>query len=90
MISNRTIFAQLTRIKAFYGRTENAVKTQIWIATSIYVLIAIVKKELKLELNLYTILQILSMSLFEKVPILQALSDFDYQRTSLDSQMSLF
>ncbi|MCK5466821.1 IS4 family transposase [Candidatus Parcubacteria bacterium] len=81
---------QHLRIKAFYGRTENAVKTQIWIATSIYVLIAIVKKELKLELNLYTILQILSVSLFEKVPILQALSDFDCQRTSPDSQMSLF
>ena len=62
------------RIKAFYGRSENAVKTQIWIAVSIYMLVAIVKKELKIDLSLYTILQILSVSLFEKMPILQAFS----------------
>ncbi len=80
---------QHLRIKAFYGRSENAVKTQIWIAVSIYVLVAIVKKELKIKLSLYTILQILSISIFEKTSILQALSDFDIQRTSPDSQMPL-
>ncbi|NPV03155.1 MAG: IS4 family transposase [Syntrophaceae bacterium] len=65
---------QHLRIKAFYGTSENAVKTQIWIAISIYVLVAIVKKRLGLDQSLYTILQILSVSLFEKTPILQALS----------------
>ena len=65
---------QHLRIKKFYGNSENAVKTQIWIAISIYVLVAIVKKRLNLENSLYTILQILSVTLFEKTPILQALS----------------
>jgi transposase len=65
---------QHLRIKKFYGNSENAVKTQIWIAISVYVLVAIVKKRLKLENSLYTILQILSVTLFEKTPILQALS----------------
>jgi len=65
---------QHLRIKAFYGTSENAVKTQIWIAISIYVLVAIVKKRLGLDQSLYTILQILSVTLFEKTPILQALS----------------
>jgi len=65
---------QHLRIKAFYGTSENAVKTQIWIAISIYVLVAIVKKRLGLDRSLYTILQILSVTLFEKTPILQALS----------------
>jgi len=65
---------QHLRIKKFYGNSENAVKTQIWIAISIYVLVAIVKKRLKLDNSLYTILQILSVTLFEKTPILQALS----------------
>ena len=64
---------QHLRIKAFYGTSENAVKTQIWIAVSIYVLVAIVRKRLGLEVSLYQILQILSVTLFEKVPILQAL-----------------
>jgi len=71
---------QHLRIKAFYGTSENAVKTQIWIAISIYVLVAIVKKQMKLDLSLYTILQILSVSLFEKVPLYQALSDQDYKQ----------
>lgn len=62
---------QNLRIKAFYGTSENAVKTQIWIAVSVYVLVAIVKKRLHLEQSLYTILQILSVTLFEKIPILQ-------------------
>ena len=65
---------QHLRIKKFYGNSENAVKTQIWIAISVYVLVAIVKKRLNLENSLYTILQILSVTLFEKSPILQALS----------------
>jgi hypothetical protein len=69
---------QHLRIKAFYGTTENAVKTQVWIAISIYVLVAIVKKTLNLDKSLYTILQILSVTLFEKTPIFQALSDFNY------------
>jgi len=65
---------QHLRIKAFYGTSENAVKTQIWIAISVYVLVAIVKKELKLERSLNEILQILSLTLFEKTPVFQALS----------------
>jgi hypothetical protein len=65
---------QHLRIKAFYGTSQNAVKIQIWIAISIYVLVAIVKKELRIDLSLYTILQILSVTLFEKTPISQALS----------------
>jgi hypothetical protein len=69
---------QHLRIKAFYGTSENAVKTQIWIAISVYVLVAIVKKRLNLSLSLYTILQILSVSLFEKIPVLQALTATDY------------
>jgi hypothetical protein len=68
---------QHLRIKAFYGQSENAVKTQIWIAVSIYVLVAIVRKRLGLEASLYQILQILSLSLFEKMPILRALQPSD-------------
>ena len=66
---------QHLRIKSFFGTSENAVKTQIWIAISIYVLVAIIKKQLKLELKLSEILQILSITLFEKVPIYQVLTD---------------
>jgi len=66
---------QHLRIKAFYGTSENAVKTQIWIAVSVYVLVAIVKKQLRLDdMSLYTILQILSVTLFEKAPLLQVLT----------------
>ena len=68
---------QHLRIKAFYGTTENAVKTQIWIAISVYVLVAIVKKRLKLEQSLYSLLQILSVTLFEKTPILCVLQAID-------------
>jgi transposase len=68
---------QHLRIKKFYGTSENAVKTQIWIAVSVYVLVAIIKKELGLEQSLYTILQFLSVSIFEKTPILQALSELE-------------
>jgi len=70
---------QHLRIKKFYGNSENAVKTQIWIAISVYVLVAIIKKRLNLDMSLYTILQILSVSLFEKTPILQAFSSNDYE-----------
>jgi hypothetical protein len=65
---------QHLRIKAFYGTSENAVKTQVWIAISVYVLVAILKKQLNLDRSLYTMLQILSVTLFEKTPILQAFS----------------
>jgi hypothetical protein len=83
---------QHLRIKAFYGTSENAVKTQIWIAISVYVLVAIIKKRLKLDLSLYTILQIFSITLFEKMPILQALTETDYKNkiTSGHIQLNLF
>ena len=83
---------QHLRIKAFYGTSENAVKTQIWIAISVYVLVAIVKKRLRIELSLYTILQIFSLTLFEKKPILQVLTDTDYKNkiTSQHMQLKLF
>ncbi len=68
---------QHLRIKAFYGTSENAVKTQIWIAVSVYVLVAIVRKRLRLEASLYQTLQILSVTLFEKTPILSALQSID-------------
>jgi len=68
---------QHLRIKAFYGTSENAVKTQIWIAISVYVLVAIMKKELKLDQSLYTILQILSVTLFEKTPLPQAFAKIE-------------
>ena len=83
---------QHLRIKAFYGTSENAVKTQIWIAASVYVLVAIVRKRLMLPISLYQILQILSVTLFEKTPILQALQPSDSQETLLDNsnQLNLF
>jgi hypothetical protein len=80
---------QHLRIKAFYGTSENAVKTQIWIAVSIYVLVAIVRKRLGLEVSLYQILQILSVTLFEKVPILQALEASDSQDDLLPDRNQL-
>jgi hypothetical protein len=70
---------QHLRIKSFYGTSHNAVKSQIWIAVSTYLLVAIVKKELRIDLPLYTILQILSLVQFEKNPILQVLSTSDYK-----------
>ena len=75
---------QHLRIKAFYGTSENALKTQIWIAISVYVLVAIVKKRLKLDRSLYTILQILSVTMFEKMPILQVLSAPNYETDTID------
>lgn len=70
---------QNLRIKTFYGTSENAVKSQIWIAVSIYLLVAIMKKRLKIESSLYTILQVLSVTIFERMPILQALTNSDYK-----------
>ena len=67
---------QHLRIKAFYGTSENAVKTQVWIAISVYVLVAILKKRLALQQSLYTILQVLSVTILEKTPILQVFSDW--------------
>jgi len=83
---------QHLRIKAFYGNTENAVKIQVWIAVSVYVLVAIVRKRLGLEATLYQILQVLSITLFEKTPILRALQACDSQNDSLDlgNQLILF
>ena len=83
---------QHLRIKAFYGTSENAVKTQIWIAVSVYVLVAIVRKRLGLEASLYQILQILSVTLFEKTPILRALqaSDFNSELDDSANQLILF
>jgi hypothetical protein len=80
---------QHLRIKAFYGTSENALKTQIWIAISVYVLVAIVKKRLKLDRSLYTILQILSVTLFEKTPILQVLSAPNYENDTSDDDNQL-
>jgi hypothetical protein len=83
---------QHLRIKAFYGTSENAVKTQIWIAISVYVLVAIIKKRLKTDLSLYTILQIFSITLFEKMPILQAFTEDVYKNkiTSGHIHLNLF
>lgn len=83
---------QHLHIKAFYGTSENAVKTQVWIAIAIYVLVAIVKKKMNLGLSLNEILQILSITLFENVPILQAFSPNDWQDQQGDTcnQLELF
>ena len=83
---------QHLRIKAFFGTNENAVKTQIWIAISVYVLVAIVKKRLSVEASLYTILQILSLTLFEKIPLDQLLNDRALQNidTATSIQLNLF
>ena len=80
---------QHLRIKAFYGTSENAVKTQIWIAVSVYVLVAIVRKRLALEASLNQILQILSVTLFEKTPILQAIQASDSENTPIDTDNQL-
>ena len=80
---------QHLRIKAFYGTSENAVKTQIWIAVSTYLLVAIAKKMLKIELSLYTILQILSVSIVEKMPIYQVLTDCEFTKYNHDNSIQL-
>jgi len=83
---------QHLRIKAFYGTSQNAVKTQVWIAISVYVLVAIVKKELRLERSLYAVLQVLSVALFEKTPICEALLTQNHpnENTPSSNQLSLF
>ncbi len=83
---------QHLRIKAFYGTSENAVRAQIWIAVSVYVLVAIIKKRLGVKASLYTILQILSVTPFEKTPVNQAFFDADYKtdHNINDNQLKLF
>ena len=83
---------QHLRIKKFYGTSENAVKSQIWIAVSVYVLVAIVKKRLNLDASLYTLLQIFSLTLFEKMPIQQAFAGGDYtsKHEIASNQLNLF
>jgi len=83
---------QHLRIKSFYGTSENAVKTQAWIAISIYVLVAIMKKRLNSDMSLYTFLQVLSVTAFEKIPIYQLLTEFDYttQEDLCSKQLQLF
>jgi len=83
---------QHLRIKAFFGYSENALKTQIWIAVSVYVLVAIAKKRLALEGSLHEILQVLSVTLFEQVPILQAFGEAESQKKSeaISNQLNLW
>jgi hypothetical protein len=83
---------QHLRIKRFFGTSENAVKTQIWIAVSVYVLVAIVKKRLNLDASLHTLLQVLSVTIFEKIPIYQALAQGDTKcaTSQITNQLSLF
>jgi hypothetical protein len=83
---------QNLKIKSFYGNSFNAVKTQIWIAISVYVLLAIIKKKLKIEHSLYTFLQLVSISIFEKIPIISMFSDNNYTNNSdcSDNQLFLF
>ena len=83
---------QHLRIQRFYGTSENAVKSQIWIAVSVYVLVAIIKKRLNLDASLYTLLQILSVTLFEKMPIQQALQGIsgEAENTDFSNQLNLF
>ncbi len=83
---------QNLRIKTFYGTSENAVKAQIWIAVSVYLLVAIMKKRLKIEASLYTTLQVLSVTIFERVPLLQVLTKDQYTPETVDNckQLLLF
>ncbi len=83
---------QPLRINAFYGTAEHAVKTQIWTAMTVYVLVAIIKKRLNIPLSLYTLLQILSVSVFEKMPLDHILTKTDYNMKQPDTpnQLILF
>jgi len=83
---------QHLRIKRFYGTSENAVKTQIWIAISVYVLISIIRKQLNLDVSLYTLLQILSVTLFEKMPLQQIVqfTNYGFNMTENQNQLNLF
>jgi hypothetical protein len=88
----RLTIKQHLRIQRFYGATENAVKTQIWIAISVYVLVDIVKKQLNTGASLYTILQILSLTLFEKTPIDQLVKNEEVKMNTSENynQLNLF
>ena len=83
---------QHLRIKQFFGTSENAVKTQIWISVSVYVLVAIIRKKLNIDASLYTLLQVLSLTLFEKMPLQQAFPGDDYtsDNGSISNQLNLF
>ena len=83
---------QHLRIKRFYGTSENAVRTQIWIAISVYVLVAIIKKQLRLDVSLHALLQILSLTLFEKLPLKQAVASVEPfpNNQTFHSQLNLF
>jgi IS4 transposase len=83
---------QHLHIQSFFGTSENAVKTQVWVAIAVYVLVAIVKKRIELDLSLYKILQVLSVTIFEKTPLLQGFSYFDTEALERvpDIQLSLF
>ena len=83
---------QHLRIKKFYGTSENAVKTQIWTAVSVYVLVAIIKKQLNIEVSLYTLLQVFSVTLFEKIPLNQGFANFtdDWENDMINNQLNLF
>jgi IS4 transposase len=83
---------QHLRIKSFYGTSENAVKTQIWIAISVYVIVAILKKQLHLPYSLYTILQVLSISVFERIPLYQLFTNTNHKTENPMSanQLNLF
>jgi len=83
---------QHLRIQSFYGVSENAVKTQIWIGVSVYVLIAIMKKRMNLDTSLYTISQILDTTLFDKIPLNQLFMDYGYrtEQTDVPKQLNLF
>lgn len=81
---------QNLRIKTFYGTSGNTVKTQIWIAVSVYVLVAIMMKRLKIEASLYTILQVLSVTIFERMPPIQVLTESCYEKESGDDNNHLF
>jgi hypothetical protein len=80
---------QNLRIKTFYGTSENAVKAQVWIAVSVYVLVAIMKKRLKIEASLYTILQVLSVTIFERMPLLQVLTSYGYENCNCKNSKQL-
>ncbi len=81
---------QNLRIKTFYGTSENAVKAQIWIAVSVYLLVAIMKKRLKIKASLYTILQVVSVTIFERIPLLQALTEEDCKTKTINPHNQLF
>jgi hypothetical protein len=83
---------QHLRIKKFYGTSVNSVKIQVWTAISVYILVAIIKKELGIKQDIYTILQVLSLTLFEKTPILSLFDNYDepFERTDSPNQLNLW